>query len=537
MRRDYFKFILFTFLGVIGLSSCTNLEIKETDSIISEGFQGLADASSSVNDLYGSLNGEYGTQEDIYALMEVTADAAIVPTRGGDWGDNGRWRVLHQHAWTEEQLFVVNTFGDWNAIQLRASQILDPRSNPTAGNIGDASMIRAWAVWVILDLYGQVPFRDVTLPSSTIPEVLTGADAISLILSDLDTAISNLPATQAGSGDDNGRGSKAAARYLKAKVLLNKHIYLGGTPEQSDLSEVVSLVDAITADGYALQSGYFDIFRESADSETILWLAADVGTRIYNGLHYNSTTVDGGGWNGFATLAEYYDLFEGDANNNRFDAADGNALDGQEERRGGVPPAGKLFSGEPGTSDNGGFENGSNVGYGFLVGQQYDLDGTALNSRPGPPLNFSRDFVDGSGAASFINNSETTGIRVIKYQPRYGGRLNHMVVFRYADAYLMKAEAMLRLGQDITAMVNDLRSLRGASTFQGSVTEQDLLDERARELFAEGWRRNDLIRFGQYGRDWLFKEPSSVNNPDRQIFPIPAPQLLANPNLVQNPGY
>ncbi len=536
MRRDYLKPILFTFLVVVGLSSCTNLEIKETDSLISEGFQGLADASSAVDDLYGRLNTEYGTQEDIYALMEVTSDAAIVPTRGGDWGDNGRWRVLHQHAWTEEQLFVINTFGDWNAIQLRASQVLDPRSNPTPDNIGNASMVRAWAVWVILDLYGQVPFRDVSLPSSSLPEVLTGAEAVNLILSDLDAAISNLPATQAGSGAENGRGSKAAARYLKAKVLLNKHIYIGGSPEQADLNEVISLVDAIDADGFALQAGYFDIFRESADTETILWLAADVGTRIWNGLHYNSTSIEGGGWNGFATLAEYYDLFEGDADFNRFDAADGNPLDGQEERRGGVPPAGKAFSGEPGTSNNGGFEDGSNVGYGFLINQQYGLDGTAINSRPGPPLTFKRDFFDGSGASSFINNDETTGIRVIKYQPRYGGRLNHIIVFRYADAYLMKAEAMLRLGNDITSMVNDLRVLRGASPL-GSVNEQALLDERARELFAEGWRRNDLIRFGQYGRDWLFKEPTSVNNPDRQLFPIPAPQLLANPNLIQNPGY
>ena len=95
---------------------------------------------------------------------------------------------------------------------------------------------------------------------------------------------------------------------------------------------------------------------------------------------------------------------------------------------------------------------------------------------------------------------------------------------------------MMRSGGDPTAMVNALRTLRGAAPL-GTVTEQDLLDERARELYTEGWRRNDLIRFGQYTKDWDFKEADAVGNPERQLFPIPANQLILNPNLVQNPGY
>ena len=85
-------------------------------------------------------------------------------------------------------------------------------------------------------------------------------------------------------------------------------------------------------------------------------------------------------------------------------------------------------------------------------------------------------------------------------------------------------------------MVNELRTIRNATPL-GTVSEQNLIDERGRELYAEIWRRNDLIRFGQYGRDWLFKEPSSINNDTYNRFPIPPAQLLANPNLVQNPGY
>ena len=124
----------------------------------------------------------------------------------------------------------------------------------------------------------------------------------------------------------------------------------------------------------------------------------------------------------------------------------------------------------------------------------------------------------------------------MKYNPRYGEFTGHEIVFRYADAHLMKAEAQMRSGGDPTALVNELRTLRGATPL-GAVSEQDLLDERGRELFAEAWRRNDLIRFGQYLRAWEFKPAGEVGNTTRLLFPIPLPQILANPNLVQNPGY
>ncbi len=204
-----------------------------------------------------------------------------------------------------------------------------------------------------------------------------------------------------------------------------------------------------------------------------------------------------------------------------------------------MPNIGVPFTGRAGTSDNGGFEDGSNVGNGFLVGQQYALNGTPLQDRQGNPLEFSRGFVDGNGQPSLINNSERTGIRVMKYNPRNGGGFaNHVMVMRYSDAHLMKAEAILRgaSGGDVTALVNELRTIRSASPL-GSVSESDLLDERGRELYCEGWRRNDMIRFGAYTRQWEFKSAAETGNNARKLFPIPLPQLLANPNLVQNPGY
>jgi hypothetical protein len=540
MKRFQLRFLTLSLLAVFGLYSCTDLEIEETDSFISEGFQGLEDPQSALDQLYNSIEGAWGDQANTYALNIVTTDEQLIPTRGADWGDNGRWRKLHQHEWGFEETDILVPFDQWNSFQLQASQILDERSAASVSVAAQARFLRAFSMFWILDLYGQVPFRDTQLPSSSVPEVLSGAAAVDFILADLDAAIADLPTVSSGSMDDLADASKAAARYLKAKVLLNRHVYeaqliepFSASPNAADMQEVVNLVDQITADGFALQEGYFEIFEPEADTETIWYAnALATGNRIFNGLHYNSTGLGGGGWNGFSTLAEFYDLFEGDPNQNRYEGAlFTDQIDGQEERRGGVPQIG-IRSGD-------GFEEGSNVGTGFLVGQQYALNGDELQDRQGNPLVFSREFVDGSGQNNLINNSERTGIRVQKYQARIGGGFaNHVILFRYADAYLMKAEAIFRgaSGGNALTLVNDLRVLRSADPL-GSLTEQDLLDERGRELYIESWRRNDMIRFGQYLRQWEFKSSDEAGNAARLLFPIPLPQLLANPNLVQNPGY
>lgn len=541
LNKTYSKTFVALLMSIGLIFSCSDLEINETDSILAANFDGLSpeQASSSLDNMYNSLNGYIGDQANLFALSEVTTDALLIPTRGSDWGDNGIWRQLHQHTWTPDHAYITNVWNQWNELQLTGSEIIDDRSGSSDNVRAHAHFLRALGMYVILDNFGQVPFRDTTASSLDDPIVYSGADAVSFIASDLEAAIAGLEAGTAN-GDYN-RGTKTAARYLLAKVMLNKHVFTKTSADAADMNRVISLVDEISSDGYQLQSGYFNIFKASADTETIWYIPTAVGNRIFNTLHYSSTEIGGGGWNGFSTLADYYDLFEGDANNNRLDA-DGNPIDGQEERRGGVPPAGisngsssdPLINGD----DNGdGYIDGSNVGNGFLIGQQYTPNGTPLNERGGSPLSFTRDFTNAaSGAASLTDNNEVSGIRVIKYNPRFGAFKEHEIFFRYSDAYLMKAEAMLRSGQDASAMVNSLRSVRGASPL-ASVGEQEILDERGRELFVEFWRRNDLIRFGQFTKDWDFKESSAIGNTDRNVFPIPASQIILNPNLVQNSGY
>jgi hypothetical protein len=183
-----------------------------------------------------------------------------------------------------------------------------------------------------------------------------------------------------------------------------------------------------------------------------------------------------------------------------------------------------------------------------MVGPQIDQNGNPLKDRQGNPLSFTEDVklieID-------KNRLEVAGIRVTKYPPDYsaydgGNQKNQLQIFRYADVLLMVAEAKMRMGDSGGAedIVNDLRAVRGAAPISGLTLVDEsnvdnpntLLAERGRELYWESWRRQDLIRFGVFLKPWALKEADS--DPQRNLlFPIAPDELLANPNLVQNPGY
>ncbi|MBQ0734404.1 RagB/SusD family nutrient uptake outer membrane protein [Aquimarina celericrescens] len=533
MKKELFKSSLLILVSMLLVISCTDLEIEETDSSIADSeteFTGIDDPAPFVNNLFsGDLKGIIENQQDFYALNEVTTDELLVPTRGTDWGDNGIWRKLHEHTWDAQHPYILNNWNNLNQLVFRATQITDPRTTEaTPEQVAFAKFIRAYAMFWVMDMYGQVPFRNPGEGVDVDPMVMSRAEAFDFILEDLNDALPNLPTR--GPSSENLRPTKAAANFLLAKLFLNKHIYLDSdTPAATDMTRVVELVDAITTDGYALQSGYFEIFTPDVDTETIFFTISSVGNRMWNGLHYNQSAPgnDGGGWNGWSTLAEFYELFEGDPNTN----VPGS---GQEERRGFVPlSASPLPAGmDPDEFDenNDGLLDGSHIGYGFLIGQQYSVNGAELTDRGNKPLAFEKQF------PALAGNTERTGIRTIKYHPTYGAFTGHQILFRYADAHLMKAEAIFRGGTgsgDALTLVNELRNIRNAQALI-ALTEQDLIDERGRELYKEIWRRNDLIRFGKFADAWTLK----INTDDfRKLFPIPTSALLTNPNLSQNPGY
>ncbi len=493
---------------ILSASSCTKLD----EEALGSKFVNTSNTASTADlgSVYSVLNG-FSDQSNVYALQEHSTDEMMGPTRGTDWGDFGTWRKLHQHTWDPFHNQINSSWDQLNTGIYRATQVIDKATDNQIK--GEASFLRAFFMFQVVDLFGQQPFRELTDSPETNPKVFTRTEATDFIIKDLEFAEANL------SAGDPGKANKAAAQALLAKVYLNKAVYtaatVGGpfTFAKADMDKAIEYTNKIT--GKSLSSTYFNNFtpdNSTASTELIFVIPNNEGAAIGNvqnrfrmTLHYNQTP---GGWNGFTTLADFYKSFE--ANDQRI---------------------GGSF---PGLTDRIGLRSG------FLIGQQFGPNNVALKDRSGNPLIFTEN-------ANLLFSTENQGIRVIKYIPKPNAANdniieqagNDYVFLRYADVLLMKAEAILRggtdpQGQTPLVLVNNLRTVRGATPV-ASVDATSLLAERGRELYWEGWRRNDQIRFG------TFNEPvdqrATKSDPSRTLFPIPQRAVDTNPNLTQNAGY
>lgn len=496
MKR-YFKLSLFAGISMLS-ASCTDLTVTELDSVkrpASSGGYVPGNPTELLASAYKDLS-TFNGQDNIYALGEHVTAEMIPPTRGVDWGDNGVWRTLDQHTWDATHSWNQNA---WNALHSRVfkcNEIL--AASPTPSQAAQAKFLRALYMYHAMDFWGQVPFREVKEGVDANPKVLSRAEAFDFIVKDLTDALPNLPVI--GPTGATGKASKAAANFMLAKLYLNKPVYTGApaasyTFNAADLDKVIAAVDAITADGFAFDSNYFNIFSKNSQSEVIMKVdEGDANTRFYMTLHYNQ---DPSGWNGFATLGDFY---------NTFDAKDA--------RRGKDPlKDGSKYAG---------------IGWGFLKGPQFNADGSKLiDTRTQKQLDFSAD-VPLSGALTH------QGIRVIKYHPSDAGKI---ILFRYSEAALMKAEALVRKGNGAAALtlINQMRAAHGAPA-AAAATVESVFTEYGNELYWEGMKRTVEIRFGKFtsGTGVLDSKKSDLNT---LLYPIPASAVVANPNLKQNPGY
>lgn len=490
-----YKLIITTVSLMFGYS-CTDLKVEPTDSqfvTVTAGGTSNANAALLLETAYKDLSA-YTDQANIYALGQQPSAEMIPPTRGVDWGDNGVWRVLDQHTWDGTNSWIVGSWNQLNQRVFKIGQIL--AANPTTAQAAESKFLRAFNMYNVMDYWGQVPFRNVNDGVDVNPKVYTRSEAFDFIDKDLNDALAGV--TKIGPSPENGKASKASVNALLAKLYLNKAVYKSAKPEgpytfeKADMTKVIAYVDAVTADGYALEDKYFDNFTKAASKEVIfVTLEGTPQNRWFMTLHYDQNPS---GWNGFTTLADFYNKF----------------ADGDQRKTLAAKKDGKSFSG---------------LGKGFLRGQQYKDDGSILvDSRTKKPLSFTDD-VPLSGAAT------DKGIRVIKYHP---ADANRYILQRYGELVLMKAEAQFRGGDAAAALVtiNALRAKRGAALLT-AVTEAALFDEYGRETYWEGGARTYEIRFGKFltGTGVTNKAPGTV------LFPIPSDAVTTNPNLKQNPGY
>lgn len=503
--------------GILLLTACTIKE-KLNSTLTDQQAQDILNQNTDVSVLLKAAYTDLNTiqnQDGVFSLEENSSDEMLVPTRGGDWDDNGVWRVIHSHNWNADHSQVSAAFNAMLKAVFDATNVL--AFNPNAQQAAEARFIRAFSMYVVLDLYGQVPFREVGENLLNPPKVYKGIEAADFIISELEEI---LPALPAGTTANAGQANQNAARVLLMKLYLNKGTYgdnrANPTFDNADMQKVVTLANAIT--GYSLSNNFFDNYHynnSAISTENIFVLKNDVGvgngnavrSRWHMTLHYSQPP---GGWNGFSTVADIYNKFE-PADKRRKDSILGSS-------------------------------NIHGVTVGFLRGLQYDENGVPYKDRNLQPLAY-LDAVQlqETNPATL----EATGIRVIKYPIHYDANGagyenagNDYVIFRWADVILMKAEALLRQSSPDAAgaltIVNQIRTLRGASPL-GAVTLPNILDERLREFYWDGWRRQDMVRFGTFLAPRALKPGTS--DPKFLWFPIPNTALAVNPNLSQNPGY
>jgi starch-binding outer membrane protein, SusD/RagB family len=493
----------------LGAFACTNLEEELREDLTGSAAQEFINQNTDVTILlqnsYEGLRLPYQDQSRFWAAQEHTSDEVIGPTRGPDWDDNGVWRVLHNHTWNADHAFLGDTFNELLQVVFSTTNVLN--FNPSASQAAEARFLRAFVVFSVADGWNQVPFREPGESLLVPPRVLKGAEAIDLVISEVNAVINNLP------DGPTHKANKDAAKVLLMKAYLNKGTFADRQSpkfEAADMNQVISLADEIIGSGkYSLADNFFANFEPRNDqvsTENIFTnenrggeSSGNVRSRWFAVLHYNQNPS---GWNGFTTIADFYDKFD--------------------------PNDSRKVADYPGITSVGGIK------VGFLEGQQFDQNGTALEDRRGNPLSFTREVK----LTETGNDLEITGVRVVKYPIDYTGgdnSDNDYVFYRYADVLLMKAEALLRNGNepDARGIVNEIRAKRGVPAL-GTLTLDALIDERGFELYWEGHRRQDQIRFSKFLNAWNEKPASGA---ERLLFPIPNTALAVNPNLEQNPGY
>ena len=518
-----------TLCALLLAQGCTDLGETPLSSITPENFyqtpeELMGGLASVYNGLQGSLWGYYN-------ISEISTDELIVPTRGNDWFDGGRWLELHRQTWTATSTSAEDINGAWNNAYTgiaRANVLLSVLPNvaiPDKEIIeAEVRTLRAFYYYMLMDLFGGVPIVETT--EITQRPRNTRAEVFNFIEAELNAARGVLPA--AWPANMHGRMTRGAADAILASMYVNAEVFTGtvttgglqrGAPRWSD---AVAAADRILNSGtYSLAADWHANFRHdnhlSPENILVVKSIAQAGFGwnehfLYRALHYNSGA--GGAWNGFSTLAETYYAFDTLRIETRQVPGTNRTAD-------------LLVSGDLRHSV-------------FLAGPHRNvLTGELVNDRAGVQLFFTPEIRDATQAA------ENEGVRIYKWpaDPNFVGQWhgNDVAYFRLAEIYLIKAEALNELGQPGEAMqiVNMLRERVFDPDKPATESSQEAVRERIRkerlfELAAEAKRRQDLIRYGRYTLPWAFKEAGA---PYRILMPIPLTQLDANPMLEQNPGY
>lgn len=528
-------------LTTVGTTSCTELEDTSYHGIVADGFHPTND------DIGSLLASSYVAWRKTFLLWNGVAraemlctDQDVIPARPNGWVDGGIYKRMHQHKWTSEdeipQNSWVRTYDGINScnrvlFQIESGQL--PLGDRKDGVVSELKVLRASYYYLLDDLFGNVPIiTRFDTPAGYLPEQSSRQEVYEFIVKELTENIPNL-SDRAGI-EYYGRFNKWAAYTLLAKMYLNSEVFSGGA--HKDYDKCIEACNRVIESGlYELETVRKNVFATSNENskEIIFALPFDENyVTDWNAFDFHMYTLQPANqatykfqntpWGGVCVLPQYI---------SSFDAEDQRLKDD------------------------------------FIQGQQYGSNGETLactmGEMAGKPLAYINE------VPSIDASQEVHGLRWGKFEYAKGitNRLsNDFPLLRYADVLLMKAEALLRLGQadEAAKLVTEVRARNfDKASEKATVTGEDLLkttgydygrrdtekvthdnavvaygrmlDELGWEFTQEGRRRQDMIRFGVFTKlSWFSHDASDENH---NLFPIPNSQILTNDHLKQNPGY
>lgn len=492
--------------SLLVFGACTDLDEKLYDRVpMDEYGKTSSEVQTIVGGAYATLRGFsdsdqggtncYPTCEYVFFLSECASDEACIPTRGTDWYDGGRYQQAQFHTWDANNIMILGTWkysfqgiANVNSIiyQVDQSGLTDEDKEVVKAELRG---IRAYYYLQLIDQFGDVPIVT-DFEQTGLPQKSSRQEVFNFIETELKEIMDYLPA-----GIIYARLTQNVANSLLARLYLNAEVYTG-TPRWQDCLDAC---DKVT--GYVLEPDYFESFKTTNEKsrEIIFAIPYDhkEGT-LGNYLH---------------SMTFHY--------NQKFAVSP----------TGNYQWCGNGISAQPGLYSS--FEENDVRRKSLLIGEQINLaTGSTVMMDNGNPLIYTEEI------ENYTNALQNEGARLYKYEvlaSEQWERDHDLVVIRYAEILMMKAEANLRMGFNGTAIpyVNELRTRAGLPNLE-TLSLEALDDEWKHEFVFEGLRRTVNIRFGTFFEPWWEKGATPKY---RGVFPIPQTVLDLNPGLKQNPDY
>ncbi|MEI7736782.1 MAG: RagB/SusD family nutrient uptake outer membrane protein [Ferruginibacter sp.] len=446
-----------------------------------------------------------------FNCQELPTDEAVVA-----WNDQ-TIKDFHNLKWTADDPFLKGIYArciyDVTLINEYLREATDAKlaeRNITGADADDikksraeARFLRAYNYWVMLDLFGKSTFiTEANAVGTDLPGEKSRTELFAYVESELKAVELELGAAKTA---EYGRVDQGADWALLARLYLNAGVYTGTTK----YTEAITYANKVIAAGYTLQPNYAQLFMADNDkrkNEFMFAINCDgLRTQAYGNTTFfvHCASGDdhdeygvGGGWYGYRATKGLADLFPD--------------LSGATDKRA------------------------------MFTTAKYGVGGSQL------AIADISNFDQGMHVVKF-KNIRSDGGAVSDAQKNFADV--DFPVFRLPEMYFIYAEAVLRGGaggSTATALtyINSVRTRAGASAFVLSdITLQNMLNERGRELYWEGHRRTDLVRYGLLTTNtylWPWKGGIATGtgvDTKYNIFPVPSTNRTSNPNLTQNAGY